>query len=141
MANERNFSAIIVLWSNFGLGNATIIETIQVQWLSGATETYSAINSNQFISITQGIGLGLNTNPETINTVLSPNPVKDFLTIKLTSEEDYTVAIFNSLGQLVLSLPQHQANESIDVSKLKPGNYILKIKSDTVNSSHKFIKI
>jgi hypothetical protein len=71
-----------------------------------------------------------------------PNPANDLLnidtkqTIKVTS-----INIYNTLGQIVLVIPNAQQTKSVDVSSLKTGNYFVKINSDKGSSSVKFVKM
>ncbi|UUF13195.1 MULTISPECIES: T9SS type A sorting domain-containing protein [Flavobacterium] len=71
-----------------------------------------------------------------------PNPVKDVLNISLQNNiEIKSISIYDVLGQLVVAIPNIENVSNIDVSKLRSGNYILKVKSDKGNSSTKFIKL
>ena len=70
-----------------------------------------------------------------------PNPVKDVLKIDFkNSIEVQSINIYNTLGQLVLVIPNAQNTNNVDVSSLKSGNYFIKINSDKGTSSSKFIK-
>ena len=71
-----------------------------------------------------------------------PNPAKNILNIetKLTIAVT-SINIYNTLGQVVLVIPNAQQTKSVDVSSLKTGNYFLKITSDRGSSSVKFVKI
>ena len=70
-----------------------------------------------------------------------PNPVKDILTIETKKTIEVTsINIYNTLGQLVLVIPNAQQIKSVDVSSLKTGNYFMKINSDRGSSSVKFVK-
>ena len=70
-----------------------------------------------------------------------PNPVKDVLKIDFkNSIEVQSINIYNTLGQLVLVIPNAQNTNNVDVSSLKSGNYFVKINSDKGTSSSKFIK-
>ncbi|OXA98914.1 DUF7619 domain-containing protein [Flavobacterium pectinovorum] len=72
---------------------------------------------------------------------LYPNPVKDVLNITATqSIEIQSLAIYDILGQLVIAVPNAKSVSNIDVSKLRTGNYFVKVKSDKGSSSMKFIK-
>jgi len=70
----------------------------------------------------------------TIN--IFPNPVKDVLNIDIEQPIDATILDMD--GKLIL----HPAcpNQKIDVSVLKSGNYILKIKNKTREISQQFVK-
>lgn len=72
---------------------------------------------------------------------LYPNPVNDVLNI--TTKENIevsSVSIYNTLGQLVLVIPNAQNTKTVDVSSLSSGNYFIKINSDKGTSNTKFIK-
>ncbi|WP_395056234.1 T9SS type A sorting domain-containing protein [Flavobacterium sp.] len=70
-----------------------------------------------------------------------PNPVSDVLTI--SAKESISVSsinIYNTLGQLVLVIPNAQNTKTVDVSSLTTGNYFIKINSDKGTSNTKFVK-
>lgn len=63
-----------------------------------------------------------------------PNPVKDYLTISGTGT--YSGAIFNSLGQSVLSFKRNGLS-TINVSELRKGVYIIKYTNDSGKTFNK----
>ena len=65
-----------------------------------------------------------------------PNPSPDFLTIKSTNKTDLKFSIFSSIGKLVMSGELDNINNIINLSKLEPQLYILKIDGN----SYKIIK-
>jgi len=72
---------------------------------------------------------------------LYPNPVQNVLNI--TAKETIEISsinIYNTLGQLVLVIPNAQNTKTVDVSSLTSGNYFIKINSDKGTSNTKFIK-
>ncbi|MCZ8196138.1 MAG: T9SS type A sorting domain-containing protein [Flavobacterium sp.] len=69
---------------------------------------------------------------------LFPNPASTTLNINSKSEIN-SVAIYNTLGQLVLDF-SIKTISSLDVSSLKSGNYFLKINSTTGIKTERFIK-
>ncbi|MGH2665396.1 T9SS type A sorting domain-containing protein [Flavobacterium sp.] len=72
---------------------------------------------------------------------LYPNPVHNILTIDVKETIKITsISIYNTLGQLVLVIPNAQNTKAIDVSALTLGNYFIKINSDKGISNTKFIK-
>ena len=71
-----------------------------------------------------------------------PNPAGETLQIKSKSGiEISAVSIYNTLGQLVLAVPNARKLQSIDVSDLQTGNYFIKIVSDRGTSNARFIKL
>ncbi len=71
-----------------------------------------------------------------------PNPANNVLNIETKKTIDVTsISIYNTLGQVILVIPNAQQTKSVDVSSLKTGNYFLKINSDKGSSSVKFVKM
>jgi hypothetical protein len=71
-----------------------------------------------------------------------PNPANDILNIDTKQTIEVTsINIYNTLGQIVLVIPNAQQTKSVDVSSLKTGNYFMKINSDKGSSSVKFMKL
>jgi Leucine-rich repeat (LRR) protein len=70
---------------------------------------------------------------------LSPNPAKDVLNINVQNEVNIkSIAIYNMLGQLV-QITTSPTN-SINVSDLKAGNYVIKLHIEKGEIIRKFIK-
>ncbi|MBF4515695.1 T9SS type A sorting domain-containing protein [Flavobacterium sp. ANB] len=70
-----------------------------------------------------------------------PNPAKNDLNISLNNQiAIQSISIYNILGQLVIAVPNAEKATKVDVSKLRTGSYILKIKTDKGISGTKFIK-
>ncbi|MDI1255786.1 MAG: T9SS type A sorting domain-containing protein [Flavobacterium sp.] len=70
-----------------------------------------------------------------------PNPAASVLNIKTKAEIHMaSISIYNTLGQLVLVVPNAKGIESIDVSSLTAGNYFIKITSDKGSSTTRFVK-
>ena len=69
-----------------------------------------------------------------------PNPVHDTLNFTLPNrDEDANITIFDSAGRLILSLSQKR--NSVDLSKLKKGTYLVKIVTQQSNSSFNIVKL
>ena len=70
-----------------------------------------------------------------------PIPTHDILNIGTKNTIQLkSMAIYDMLGQIVIAVPNALSISKVDVSKLNPGNYFLKMSSDIGNSSIKFIK-
>jgi hypothetical protein len=81
-----------------------------------------------------GVGIKEFDKKESVN--IYPNPVSNILNIKSNSKNNSEIEIINCLGQTIL---KQNYSESIDVSKLESGYYILKVTGDK-NYYSKFIK-
>jgi hypothetical protein len=72
---------------------------------------------------------------------LYPNPTSDILNIDLKKEIAVSsINIYNTLGQLVLVIPNAQEVKTVDVSGLTTGNYFVKLNTDIGTATAKFIK-
>ncbi|MFB9107341.1 DUF7619 domain-containing protein [Flavobacterium gyeonganense] len=72
---------------------------------------------------------------------LYPGPANDVLNINTKQDiEIQSLAIYDILGQLVIAVPNAKSVSNIDVSKLRTGNYFIKMKTDKGSSGMKFIK-
>ena len=90
-----------------------------------ATSTYQALNNADF-----DFGNYF---------TLSPVPANDFLNITNKQQVDIkSISVYNMLGQLVQTFIN--PNNTLDVSNLKSGNYILKVTTDGIDAVIKFIK-
>jgi len=70
-----------------------------------------------------------------------PNPTNAILNLTAKQAiELQSIAIYNLLGQLVLSVPNANGVSTVDVSNLTAGNYFLKVVTDKGTSNVKFIK-
>jgi enediyne biosynthesis protein E4 len=71
------------LRAHFGLGNASVIDSIKVEWLSGTVEFYTNIFPDQFITITEGQGItGVNEIKNDSDFQIFPNPAAGIITLK-----------------------------------------------------------
>lgn len=70
-----------------------------------------------------------------------PNPLKNRLNIRLTEEDvTVTVHIYNVLGEKINSFLVSQENNSIDVSSISSGLYLVKIDTGNVSKTVKIVK-
>jgi uncharacterized repeat protein (TIGR01451 family) len=79
---------------------------------------------------------------------ITPNPVKDHATVTIIAdvENNYTLCLYNSLGQKVNTTQRHlskgQNNTSINLSNVERGFYILEVQNNVTHQKvvHKLIK-
>ncbi|MCA0133081.1 FG-GAP-like repeat-containing protein [Winogradskyella alexanderae] len=122
----------------FGIGNTTEIDYVKVTWLSGTEDIIYNVVPNQNLKIVEGSSLSLTEFDDDLFKIF-PNPVSDYLIINselLPSE----IQIFNPLGEVILKLKPNINHESIDVSELTKGLYILKLVSEDSTQILRFIK-
>ncbi len=103
----------------------------------------SALNTNGNINCIVNSNCELsNNNFEFVDDFsINPNPAKAILNIQSKNTiEVASISIYNTLGQLVLEIPNAKGVSNIDVASLKTGNYFIKILSNKGVYSAKFIK-
>jgi hypothetical protein len=73
--------------------------------------------------------------------VLSPNPVSDLLTLKISLGEIHNVKLYSLNGKLVKTYTFNQSNVEVDLSAFENGLYLLQIQTNTNLLHKKIIKI
>lgn len=128
--------------NHFGLGDATIVSEIQIQWPSGAVETFNDIDENNTYLVVEGNGIQLKTiSAAKFGYVIYPVPADDVLVINFPKDElDSKVEIFDLNGRKVNEqLSYAESSINLDVSNLSAGQYILKISDNERVTSQKII--
>ncbi|MBR9915717.1 MAG: T9SS type A sorting domain-containing protein [Algicola sp.] len=130
---------------HFGIGADTSVSHIIIYWPNSDCETFINPPINQAFTAVEGAGASCDTlgvNDETIglDLSLSPNPTKDILNISTATplHKDTIYTIFDINGRQIVSTKLK--NQTIDVSALSAGNYILRILSGKDVKIQKFIK-
>lgn len=135
----EGFRLMSTLNTHFGFGTDTEIATIVVTWPSGIIDTLENVSVDQTITIVEGSTiLGLEDNLVT-NLILFPNPTSTV--INLSSLNNFVrpeYSIYDVQGRRV----SHSSlnSQSIDVSTLANGTYILKVYDESHVKTQKFIK-
>ena len=73
-------------------------------------------------------------------TLLSQNPTKDFLKIKTSDKENYTISIHSLDGKLVKKIENNTAHTLIDLTSFANGTYIINVRNAKNKASLKIIK-
>jgi pectate lyase len=131
---------------------------LSVGTTTGTTTTYTAVagvvtvpslpaatyvinkgsTSNLYYIKTSYPTLGLEQNIQSTKLTLYPNPVTDQLFLSSSDQKIKNVAIYNLTGALVKSIKNEV--ESIDVSDLTSGNYLVKVTTNQGSFTQKIIK-
>jgi len=91
------------------------------------------IENNFTLSFTTGV---LGTDEIDNDVIVFPNPAQDVISISNVSNS--SIYIYSILGNLIFSTENKENTCTIDISKYKQGNYIIKIKYDDKIISKKF---
>ena len=141
VVSGSGFRYMSSLNTHFGLGSDSSVNSITVYWPSGTVDVLNNPEINTTINITEGETLSLE-NSFIGEFVLYPNPVKNSLTISSSLDLDQSIiSVFDIAGRRVLNYKLADNINSIDVSRLSAGEYILRIiTKEKLISSEKFIK-
>jgi enediyne biosynthesis protein E4 len=122
--------------AHFGLGDATIIDSIIVEWLGTVTEVYTAINVDQFITITEGNGISaVSVSDNQYQFSVFPNPSMGLFTVRFykgLSEQGVVLNIIDSSGRLIREIQINSFAEIVefDLSDQPSGAYIVQLRSN-----------
>ena len=137
------------LRAHFGLGNATIIDSMIVEWFSGSKEIFSNININQFITVTEGQGISDLTKIENNLIVkIYPNPTSEWITITIDKnnfEKGSLISISDMNGSTIFEQQIQNDTNKVEINlnalrvKLK-GLYNITIKNKSHLLVNKIVK-
>jgi hypothetical protein len=134
----EGFEFMSTLNTHFGIGTETQIDNIVIYWPSGVIDIITDPAINAPLEVVEGATLTLE-NSFVNDLVIYPNPTKNELNISSTENlQDAIYTIFDINGRRILNAKLTQ--NTIDVSVLNTGNYILRIVSGNKIKSQKFIK-
>jgi len=126
-----------------GSNNATITLTAQTNpstTIRTAIISVSGIGlTTQTVQITQEAGIAGIGDANENSLLIFPNPVKNELTINNISFNT-TISIFDLMGRLLFNKVSNYSNEKIDISNFANGVYTIRVLSNNVIKSEKFIK-
>ena len=132
------FEFMNTLNTHIGLGTDATIDNIIVYWPSGNVDNLENPNVNQHLVITEGQTLTIKDEALT-SVVIYPNPVKDIINIETPVDLTSRIAtVFDITGKKVLN--KKLVNNTLDVSNLASGSYVLRLESNGKSISKKFIK-
>lgn len=155
---QNNFNGQNSLRVHFGFGDASVVDSLEINWPSGQVSVMTGLAVNQFMQVmedstTTGIGdLASGAIPENFELAQNfPNPFNPATTIVYTLPEgaDIRLNIYNQLGQLVKTLVngfQPAGINSInwdgvdnDGVKVGSGIYLYKLEAENFSQVRKMI--
>lgn len=122
ISGQTGYCGQNMLPAHFGLGDATIIDSVYIYWPSGYVDITSNLAINQFITIAEGTYGNAVSSFVKNELKVVPNPADTF--INLGVNELAEIQIYNLNGQLVKQYFQN-ANDNIDIAAIESGNYIV----------------
>lgn len=127
--------------AHFGLGNASSIDSISVEWPSGLVQQFSGVNVDQFMTLVEGAVLSrLHEIASPLEFLIFPSPAKDHLTIsykKFPQGLEYMYDVIDTNGRILKS---GNVKDEVALSGLQHGVYFLRLSSGNLMGVRKFVK-
>ncbi len=137
---------------HFGLGDATIIDSMKIEWPNGTVDTYTNIAVDRISTAREGAGLtGIDEKQGSIPTDFKllqnfPNPFNPSTKIgfRLQASGFTTLRVYNPLGQEVRTLVNNwmspgEHEVSFDASELSSGVYYYSLQANALHESRKML--
>lgn len=139
----------------FGLGSASVIDSINVRWPSGLVQGFAGVTPNVIYSLTEGQGLvGANITWDPILPSIFalyqnyPNPFNPSTTIRFDNiiKQNIKISVYDVSGRLVENIVNSQFGRGtfsvrFDGTNLPSGVYFYKITADSYTETRKMILI
>ena len=134
----EGFRYMSSLNTHFGIGADNTINSVTIYWPSGIVDIILNPAINGTLDVIEGETLSLEQSLTT-DLILYPNPTKALLNLNATyGFENAIYSVFDMNGRRIMN--SKFSSNTIDVSKLSAGNYILRIIDGGLIKSQKFIK-
>ena len=135
--------------ASFGLGDASIIDTIEVDWIKGNKKYYTNVNTNQFLEIKENSDTIDSTKYIPKKFLLSqnyPNPFNSgtVITYQVPTQSFVNIRVYNCLGEQVAEIvneekPMGTYFINFNPSQLASGVYYYRMQSGDFTETKKFI--
>jgi len=115
VSSQNSFNAMNMLNIHFGFGDATVIDSIIIEWTKDITDVYTNVEVNKFYEAVEGSGISIITSIQNNNSVIPsgfsldqnyPNPFNPSTKISWQSPISgwQTLKIFDVLGRELATL-------------------------------------
>jgi len=116
--------------AHFGLGDATVVDSLTILWPGGGEQVLTNIAGNQLIQVVEDTAVGLNeyfSRPAEMQMTIFPNPMVEEVQVKYYLDESANVELrlLNYLGQEVaniVSARQPKGNHVARINRNELGN-------------------
>jgi len=126
-----------VTWTRLGTGMPQVA-VMEVELNDDGTVISAATFGRGIMVLDMGVYLGIE-NPESLSVSIYPNPCSDFLSVNGLKQKT-VFSIYDLKGRNILSGEVIPGKQSLNVSRLIPGTYIIDFLNNGSPVSRKFIK-
>ena len=135
----EGFAYMSSLNTHFGIGTDTSITKITIRWPSGFIDEIDSPSINQALTIVEGDYPLSVQDEELLDLVIHPNPANEVLNISSSVILTNRIAtVFDISGKRVLN--EKLTGNTLNISQLQSGVYILRLETDGKLLNRKFIK-
>ena len=115
ISSQNSFNAMNMLNVHFGFGDATVIDSLIIEWTKDITDVYTNVDVNKFYEAVEGSGISIVTSVQENEPALPsdfflkqnyPNPFNPSTTIKyeLAKQSDVKIFVYDQTGQKIETL-------------------------------------
>ena len=123
----------------FGLGTATEVDYVKVNWLSGVEDIFYNVTANQTLNIVEGSSLSVSDHELEKPISIYPNPTQGLVyvfNVKAKTE----LSISSILGESISNITLTPTNTIVDCSDFSKGIYLMTFKTSNTTVTYKLIK-
>jgi enediyne biosynthesis protein E4 len=155
---QNSFNSMNMLNVHFGIGNASVIDSVIVKWGGGLTQVFTNVTPDRFYKLIEGqtlneIVIGVNQISSEIPGKFTleqnyPNPFNPATKIKfsVSHSSDVKITIYDVTGRIVTQLVNGEFNAGVysadfDGSGISSGTYFYKMETPGYTETKKMILI
>ncbi len=113
-----------MLTAHFGLADASIIDSIVIEWPSGSIDVYKNININKKLKAFENISLGKEYQKKS-ELKIFPNPASSKIWIKGLENKNTYFRLYDLTGKVLIN--NSYTDAGIDLTELAPGIYFINV--------------
>jgi hypothetical protein len=119
-----------------GADLTTGVKTISVE----VTDENACVGSDEIVITVVDCENAISSIDLENNISVNPNPARNFIILSSEKYKNFQVAIYSTLGELVLEIENLNTSNKIDISKLNKGIYFMNIMVDNKLMVKQFVK-
>lgn len=127
LSSQNAFCGQNSLRAHFGLGDATLIDSLIIEWPLGLKETYTAISNNQFLNFIEGQTTSTTKiNSEIISLDVYPNPLNTETTIRYqvnASKQKIKIQVLDAAQKVMATLFEGVPSSGVQTLKLEASHW------------------